>query len=308
VSPPPIVAGSHAWPASAPPTVVTIGNFDGVHLGHRELLARTVALARERGARACAFTFDPAPRDVLRPDNPIPRIQRLVDRVDLLLACGMDHVIVEPFNRDYAAHDAEWFASVVLAERLRAAAVVVGWDFRFGKGRGGSVDTLREHLRAPVEQVPALSIDGEIVSSSRVRQAIAAGQVERAAALLARPHRVVGSVVRGASRGRELGYPTANVHPSTPLLPGPGVYAVRAHLADQTYDGVANFGSRPTFGGGPTTLEVHLFDFDGDLYGSEIGVDLIARLRDELRFDNRVALMRQIAEDARAARAALKSQ
>lgn len=302
----PIVTSSTSWPVGAPPTVVTVGNFDGVHLGHRALIDRTRALAGEHGARAVAFTFDPAPRDVLRPGNAIPRIQRLSDRLELLLACGVDHVVVEPFDLDYARHDAAWFAREVLGARLRAAAVVVGWDFRFGKGRDGNVETLRAELGAPVEQVGALELDGAVVSSSRVREALASGRVDEAARLLGRPHRVVGEVVAGHARGRDLGFPTANVSPQTPLVPAPGVYAIRATAGGaHALPGVANLGSRPTFGGGPPTLEVHLLDWSGDLYGAEVGVDFVARLRDERRFPTADALREQIGADVRAARGAL---
>jgi riboflavin kinase / FMN adenylyltransferase len=303
---PPILTSSTSWPADAPRTVVTVGNFDGVHLGHQALIDRTRALASAHGARAVAFTFDPAPRDVLRPGNAIPRIQRLSDRLDLLLACGVDHVVIEPFDLDYARRDAAWFAREVLGARLRATAVVVGWDFRFGKGRDGNVDTLRAELGAPVEQVAALELDGAVVSSSRVREALASGRVEDAALLLGRPHRVVGEVVPGSARGRQLGFPTANLEARTPLVPAPGVYAIRAIArGEHGLPGVANLGSRPTFGGGPPTLEVHLLGWSGDLYGVELGVDFVARLRDERRFPSADALREQIGADVRAAREAL---
>lgn len=305
---PPILRGSHQWPDDGPPTVVTIGNFDGVHLGHRALLDRTRTLAAAHQARACAFTFDPPPRDVLRPDNAIQRIQRLQDRTAMLLDAGVDHVIVEPFTLAYAAHDARWFAEEILRRRLGAVAVVVGWDFRFGKGRGGTAGTLREALDAPVEQIQAYRLDGEAVSSSRIRQALQRGEVAVASTLLGRPHRVVGTVVRGDARGRDLGFPTANIKSQTPLVPAEGVYAVRVRLADQTVrKGVANLGARPTFGGGPPTLEVHLFDFDGDLYGATLAVDFIGRIRDERRFEDRTALVEQIRHDAQAARDLLRA-
>lgn len=299
---PPTIDGSAAWPGEAPRPVVTIGNFDGVHLGHRALLDRTRNRADALGAPACAFTFHPAPRDVLRPGNPVLRLQRLEDRVRDLRAAGMDHVIVEPFDRDYASHDGAWFAREVLGRRLRAAAVVVGWDFRFGKGRGGSVETLRDVLQVPVEQVGALQHRGETVSSSRIRQAVAAGQVAEAAELLTRPHEVVGVVVRGDARGRELGFPTANVSPQTPLLPADGVYAVRVHTGEGPWrDGVANVGTRPTFGEGARGVEVHLLGFSGDLYGRLLRVAFVDRIREERRFDSRDALVAQIRADARAA-------
>lgn len=299
----PPIAGSAAWPSAGQRPVVTIGNFDGVHLGHRALLDRTVALARELGGLATAFTFDPAPRDVLRPDNPIRRIQTLDDRVDALRYHGMDRVVIEPFDRDYAAHDAAWFATEILGRRLDALAVVVGWDFRFGRGRSGSVETLRDMLGVPVEQVPQLQRNGEPVSSSRIRQLLAAGQVRAAAELLDRDHSVVGTVVHGDARGRTLGFATANVRPDTPLVPKPGVYAVRVDPGGGTLrPAVANIGVRPTFGPGGLAVEVHVLDWSGDLYDQRLRVHFGARIRDERRFAGVDELVAQIDRDVLAAR------
>lgn len=302
------IAGSTSWPPDGPRPVVTIGNFDGVHLGHRTLLDRTQELARALGALPTAFTFHPAPRDVLRPGNPVARIQSLDDRVRDLHAHGMQRVVVEPFDLDYAAHDAEWFARVVLAQRLRAAAVVVGWDFRFGRGRGGSVDTLRHHLDVPVEQVQARSDGSEPVSSSRIRRCIAAGDVREAARLLGRAHSLVGRVVTGDARGRQLGFRTANVQVEAGLLPALGVYAVWLHSEGMRWRGVANLGTRPTFEAGDVAprLEVHVLDFDGDLYGDEARVTFVQRLRPEIAFPSKEALIRQISQDVEGARAALE--
>lgn len=324
-----VIAGSPSWATDLPRPVVTIGNFDGVHLGHRALLERTVVLADELGATPTAFTFHPAPRDVLRPGNPVQRLQTIDDRVRWLGEHGMAHVVVEPFSREYAAHDAEWFARVVLAERLRAAAVVVGWDFRFGRGRGGSVDTLRRVLDVPVEQVSARTLLGDDapVSSSRIRQAVERGDIAEANRLLDRPHEVTGRVVHGDARGRGLGVRTANVDPSkvggvTTLLPPLGVYAVRMELDGAWHPGVANLGVRPTFnpsaaeasgdapGSGPDAppdvrLEVHLLAFEGDLYDTTVRVAFIERLRDERRFETSDALVAQIRQDVARAREVL---
>ncbi len=227
--------GSQAYRAAHGPVVPgqpgpvwTIGNFDGVHRGHRALLARARALAG-RGP-VCALTFDPSPRTVLRPDTVVPAIQSLDDRVRTLVEAGADHVVVEPFDRSYAGMDALTWARDVLVERLRASAVVVGWDFRFGRGRSGGLEALRAVVSGPVEQVGGVTWDGVVVSSTRIRAAIADGRVADAAAWLARPHELVGPVVPGDGRGRTVGIPTANVAYATELVPPPGVYAVRAWI------------------------------------------------------------------------------
>jgi riboflavin kinase/FMN adenylyltransferase len=293
---------SQTWDSGrydGPPGVVTIGNFDGVHIGHRALLARARAL--ERGP-VVAYTFHPAPRDVLRPDNTVRRIQRLQDRVDLLLEAGADHVVVEPFDRAFAGRSPRSFAEEILVGRLRATGVVVGWDFRFGKGRAGNAEGLRALLDVPVVQVEAVQSGEAVASSSRIRTLIAAGSVEEAAVLLTRPHVVYGTVVAGQQRGRTLGFPTANLRVLTPLVPGDGVYAVRVGERP----GVANVGVRPTFDDAPPSVEVHLLDFDGDLYDQELAVAFLHRLRDERRFPDVDALREQIRADVEAARSLLQ--
>ncbi len=303
---PKVYQGSAAYPSPPPRPVVTIGNFDGVHLGHRVLLGRAVQLARTLGVPACAFTFHPAPRDVLRPGNPISRIQTLDDRIASLGRVGIDHVVVEPFTMELSRRSPSWFAQEVLGSRLGASAVIVGWDFRFGQGRAGTAVALRELMDVAVEQIEAQELGGGVVSSSRIREAVAAGSVDLAGVLLGRPHQVVGTVVPGDKRGRTIGFPTANVHPDTPLLPGAGVYAVRVELDGELVDGMANVGVRPTFGGGKTLLEVHLFGFSGDLYGRVLRVAFLGRLRDERTFDGVDSLVVQLNEDRQAAIALLE--
>jgi riboflavin kinase/FMN adenylyltransferase len=300
-----VVHGSAAWPTDRPGPVVTVGNFDGVHLGHRALLDRVVARAHEMGRPAVAYTFDPLPVEVLRPDLRQPRIQSTADRLAALRNTGLDHVVVEPFDLAFSEHEARWFAHEILGARLRASAIVVGWDFRFGHGRAGTLGDLARWLAVPVESFGPWSREGEVVSSRGIRARVLAGDVEGAALWLGRPHRVSGVVVRGAARGRTIGFPTANVSPATELLPADGVYAVRATL-DRGWNGVANLGVRPTVDGTHRVLEVHLFDFSGDAYGHAISVDFVARLREERRFPSLEALTAQIRADAEAARALLE--
>ena len=282
-----------------PGGVVTIGNFDGVHQGHQALLDRARSLHL---GPVVAYTFDPAPSDVLRPEFAPARLQTLEDRVARLHVRGAEHVVVEAFDRAFAAQSPADFAHTVLRDRLRATAVVVGWDFRFGRGREGDADGLRVLLDVPVVHVDAVYHQNEVVSSSRIRTAIANGAVDQAAVLLGCPHELVGSVVAGDARGRQLGFPTANLDVRTPLLPAAGVYAIVATSPFGVHRGVANLGTRPTFPDARFKVEVHLFDFAGDLYGLELRVGLVHRIRAEQRFDGVEALVAQIHRDAHRAR------
>ncbi len=307
-----VVRDVAAWPADRRPTVVTIGSFDGVHRGHQALLDAARALAGDLGvATVVALTFDPFPRDVMSPGHGVPAIQSLADRAAALVARGADGVVVQTFSRAFSEVSAEDFAHDLLAHGLGAAGVVVGWDFRFGAGRRGDAALLRSALGVPVLSVPALEDPAEgpnrsPVSSTRIRGLVREGDVAGAARLIGRPHEVVGQVVRGDARGRDLGFPTANVVPETPLSPAAGVYAVRVDVGDGVWrDGVANHGVRPTVGVGAAPLEVHLFADPGDLYGRTLRVALVARLRGERRFPDLDALRAQIAQDVAAARDAL---
>lgn len=282
---------------------MTIGNFDGVHRGHRALLDEARALATRVGTHVCVYTFDPPPRDVMRPGNDIPRIQSLDDKLAHLAAAGADEVVVEPFDRPFAARTALWFAQEVLLGRLNASGVVIGWDFRFGCGREGDADFLDRELALPVIRFGPFTDEHGPVSSSRVRQAIRAGDVVEGARLLGRPHEVLGPVVSGDRRGRQLGFPTANVDVQTPLRPPPGVYAVRVDTGDGVWrPGVANLGVRPTVGEGRVPLEVHLLDWSGDLYGASLRTAFVARIRDEQAFSGLDALVARIAVDVAEAR------
>ena len=300
---PEVIHGSASYPRPSPGPVLTIGNFDGVHRGHRVLIDRVVAVARETDRPVCVYTFHPAPRDVLRPGNPIPRIQILEDRLASLGEAGVDQVVVEPFDRSFAAQSARSFAEDILRDRLGVSALVLGWDFRFGRGREGRVEDLRAWLGVPVEQVAPYAPGGEVVSSSRIREAVRAGEVEEAAILLGRPHEVVGEVGSGDGRGQGLGFPTANVTSETVLLPADGVYVIEVDLGDGVRrPGVANLGTRPTFDGVDRRLEVHLLDWSGELRGRRVRVHFLERLRGERAFPSREALIDQIHADVSAAR------
>ena len=297
-----VFQGSSSVSVAAGNPVVTIGNFDGVHRGHQALLNHTLEVAKRLDTTACAYTFDPAPRDVLRPDNPVIRIQCLDDRIASLQSAGIDAVVVEPFTLEFSRNDAQWFAEEILVRRLRACAVVVGWDFRFGRGRAGGVDELARWLTIPVEQVAAFEEGSQVISSSRIRRALHDGKVTLASELLGRMHEVVGQVVSGDRRGRELGYPTANLHSRTPLIPKDGVYAVWAELeGGERLRAVCNVGTRPTFGPGGRKVEVHLMNQSVDLYDRTLRRHFARRLRDEIRFSERAALVAQIEQDIQVA-------
>lgn len=304
---PQIFAGSAQYPTQTPPPVVTIGNFDGVHLGHHHLIERLQATAAALGAPSCVYTFEPPPRVLLAPHLRQPRIMPWTEKLRLLGEAGVQHVVVERFTRAFAQHPPDWFIAQILQRRLRARALVVGYDFRFGQGRRGDVDLLRSAAPTlPVTQVQPHALDGseDVISSSRIRRLVAEGRVTQAAELLGRPHHLVGTVVAGEQRGRLLGFPTANIASDDELLPAPGVYAVRARI-DQDgpwRPGIANLGNRPTFDGHRFLIEVHLLDFQADLYGREVQVGFIDRLRDERRFDHADALAAQLRADADDAR------
>lgn len=296
------------------PSVVTIGVFDGVHLGHRSIVARAVDAARDRGVRSVAVTFDPHPTAVVRPAATPPLLQPLDDRVADLLMCGVELVLVLPFTTELSHLTPEAFVGTVLAGRLDAVEVVVGTNFRFGHRAAGDVAGLAdlgERFGFATDAVTLLDHDGRAVSSSSIRHAIEQGDVTWAAAALGRPWRHVGEVVRGDGRGRTIDVPTANVRaPVGMVRPGGGVYAARARHRDDSWEAVVNVGTRPTFDGTTTTVEAHLLDADPgpeaggpDLYGETLELEFLARLRDEQRFDGAEALVAQIHADVDAARA-----
>lgn len=303
-----IVVRDGAHPDALTGGVVAIGNFDGVHRGHRAVIAAAVDRAMGLRRPAVALTFEPHPRLLLRPHEPMFRLSDESAKLRLLAATGLDGAVVLTFDAALAALSAKDFIARILVERLAVAGAVIGFDFHYGKDRSGSPTFLVEEGRRlgfPAEIVPPLEDEGRAVSSSAIRAALAAGRVVEAAELLGNPWFVSAPVVHGDARGRELGYPTANLK----LDPGCGlkfgIYAVRVGLEGLRYDGVASFGRRPTFDDGPPLLEVHLFDFSGDLYGASIDVAFLAWIRSELKFTSVAELIRRMDEDCRLAQAAL---
>lgn len=290
--------------------VVTIGNFDGVHLGHREIFRRVVLRARRSGGTSVVFTFVPHPRKVLDPARAPRQINTDAEKERLIAASCIDMLVCAPFTRGMAAMPAEQFVREILVGRLGTRHLVVGYDYAFGKDRRGNAEFLRlqgEELGFTVEILAPVAEDGEVYSSTRIREMILAGQVTEVVRLLGRHFTLEGKVVHGARRGKELGFPTANLATEKELLPPPGVYAVKARLGELLLDGVANIGCNPTFQAEGTSVEVHLLDFSGDLYGETLRVYFLARLRDEILFPSPADLARAIASDIEQARPILAS-
>ena len=290
--------------------VVALGNFDGFHKGHQAVVGRALARARSEGRPALVATFDPHPARLFRAHAPPFALTRIQQRLDLFEAFGMDGTVVLPFDRALAAETAEGFCAGWLQERIGAAAVVSGEDFTFGAGRSGDVRTLAVMGQAHgfgAEVVQPVADRGGPISSTRIRTLLQGADPAGAAALLTRPYTIVGTVEHGNKLGRTLGFPTANIDLGPYLRPAYGVYAVRVRHAGRTYDGVANLGIRPMIEPPKELLEAWLFDFDGDLYGHALAVELIAFLRPEAKLDGLDALKAQVAQDARDAKAALNA-
>lgn len=297
---------SFQWPRAS----VAVGNFDGVHRGHQALVARAISTASATGGTAVVLTFDPHPARVIAPQAAPRALMTLDQKARVLSRLGAQAMAVLPFTAGLAAASPREFAADVLRGALDAAAIVVGDNFRFGRGRAGDVGALRalgDALGFAVVEVPPVLVGGERVSSSRVRQALAAGDARMAATLLGRGHWIEGRVVRGARRGRTLGVPTANVQPGGEMLPALGVYAAWCWPAAGSPGtaGVVNIGRRPTFDAGAVSVEAHLLDFAEELYGRTLGLTFVDRLREEKAFDGPDALVRQIRDDIAAAREVL---
>lgn len=285
---------------------ICLGNFDGVHLGHQALFAEAAG-----HGLLVALTFQPHPGKVLQPQLAPRLILSQPRKLELLEAHGVEAVIVQPFSTDYARTSPEAF-EVSLLDGVQARTIVVGYDFTYGSKRAGTVATLERAAAArggQVKVVSAVSLDGVVVSSSKIREYVLEGRVEAAARLLGRPFDLDGLVVPGAGRGRTIGFPTANIDTTNELRPAAGVYAIRVAILGEPetkwHGGAANIGVKPTFGGGEVTVEAHLFDFTGDLYGKRLRVQFLERLRAEKRFGSASELSSQIGRDLEAARAAV---
>jgi riboflavin kinase/FMN adenylyltransferase len=291
-----------------PSSVVTIGNYDGVHLGHREIISRVLsAKARNPGSMAALITFDPHPADVLYPSKGLSLLTDLDKKLELLEEAGLDAVLVQEFTLSFARQDPRDFVSDVILP-LNVKELFVGHDFAFGKGRAGNAEFLKkegQRFGFTAHEVEQIKVEGERVGSTMIRALVEKGDMEKAARMLGRPHSLRGVVTRGAGRGMKLGFPTCNIELPEETLPSPGVYATRTSVAGKIYDSATHVGITPTFNDARSALETHLFGFDGDIHGERIEVMFIKKLRDTVKFNSADELVRQIDLDCSAAKKAL---
>ena len=287
-------------------SVATLGNFDGIHLGHQALIQSTVGDARRLGIVSVILTFEPHPLKVLVPERAPKLILTHKDKMQLLQSLGMDIVVVQNFDSSFANIEAEEFVRRFLVECLKIKKVWVGKDLRFGRGRRGGVDDLihwGEAMGFEVEVVEPVVVQGVRVSSSRIRQLLAEGRVDDVEPMLGRYHFVSGRVVSGHRRGRELGFPTANISPRTEVLPGDGIYATLFRFGAKKLLSVSNIGINPTFGDGPRTVETFILDFNADIYGQPVKLFFVKRIREEKKFASADRLIEQMSVDVACARA-----
>jgi riboflavin kinase/FMN adenylyltransferase len=291
-------------------SVVTIGNFDGVHLGHQALVTRSVEEARRRNEDSVVLTFEPHPLTVLVPERAPRLILAGEDKIEIFQDLGVDVLVNQRFDSSFASLDAETFVRQFVVDRLKAKKIWVGRDLRFGQGRKGSVEQLIDwgpKLGFEVSIVEPILLDGVRVSSSHIRRLIEEGRVDEASKSLGRHHFVSGTVVDGNRRGRELGFPTANIASRTEVIPKDGIYATLFCIDNEQWRSVSSIGVNPTFGVGPRTVESYILDFDQTIYGQTVNVAFLKRLRDEIKFADSVGLIAQIHEDVRNARAVFES-
>ncbi len=296
------------WEETFP--VLTIGNFDGVHLGHQEIFRRVKKKARDLGGKAVVFTFEPHPLKVLRPDTCPPLITPYAKRIRLIQHFGMDAVVVAKFTREFAALEPEAFFEI-LRDTFSVKSIYIGYDFSFGKDRMGSVEKLRafgERNGVDVNVVEPITLQGTPVSSTRIRQLVAEGDMKGAREFLGRYFFLSGEVAEGHKRGKEFGFPTANIATGHELLPPRGVYATFLFYQGKRYRAATNLGINPTFKNGNLTIESYILDFEGSLYGEEVSVSFVQKIRDEICFSTVGALARQIAADVKEVEEILKRE
>jgi len=307
-----VIRGSQNIPESLKGAFVTIGNFDGVHLGHRFIFRRLVEEAHCEGRPAVAISFDPHPKMVLHPERrPFYLITTPREKIDLLAVLGIDAFVLIPFSIEYARTTAAEFVREILWEKLRIRRIIIGHDYTFGRGREGNEAFLTEagrRLGFEVEVMNAFSTGDTTVSSTKIREALLAGEVRFAATLLGRPYNLSGPVISGHRRGVQLGFPTANIDPDKELVPARGVYAVRVLRNGNCYDGVLNIGVNPTFADPKRSIEVHIFDFQQNIYGETLDILFVDRIRDEACFECPEKLIAQIGLDINRAKEILRAE
>lgn len=291
-------------------SILTLGNFDGLHLGHQELVRMIIRRARETGALSMVVTFRPHPLKILAPEKCPPLISIYEEKIKLFERLGIDVLVKIPFTLEFSAMPPEDFVRDVLCGTLGAKEIFVGYNYRFGKGREGDIRTLRglgEKYGFTVREIEQIAFGGEVISSTKIRTLLREGDVEHAAKLLGRTYAITGIVVKGDGRGKGLGFPTANIAPKHSIIPADGVYAVRLIVREKVYDGIANIGMRPTFNKKVLAIEVHVFDFNEDIYGEDISLYFIRKIREEKKFKGAEALVTQIKSDIETAKEILSS-
>jgi riboflavin kinase/FMN adenylyltransferase len=303
--------GIDSYPEDARAAVGTIGNYDGVHLGHQAILRRVIDEAHALGAPSLLITFSPHPLSIVAPDRQPKRLQNRGQKLESLRQTGLSDVLILKFTAELAALNGEEFFGQLLADRVGFASIHVGENFRFGRAREGDLALMREigaRHAFEIHGVPPVRANGHVISSTAIRHALADGDVALARRMLGRPHVVAGEVVRGDGRGRSLACPTANLELYNEVLPRPGVYVTETMVIAGRFPSVTNVGLRPTFGGKSITLETHLLEFDDDIYHEGIKVHFLERLRDEMRFEDGDGLADQLARDRAAALAYFQNQ
>lgn len=282
--------GAHAF-QSEHHTVVTIGTFDGVHIGHQKIIERLVNSARAGNLESAILTFFPHPRMVLQKDTDIKLINTIRERKEILEKCGVDHLIIHPFTIQFSRLSAQEFVRDILVNRLKAKKVIIGYDHRFGRNRTADINDLRrfgEQYDFEVEEISKQDVEEVAVSSTKIRKALMEGKVEKANRYLSYPFALAGKVVKGRGLGKEFEVPTANlqVEEEYKLIPANGVYVVRSIIEDDVYFGMMSIGTNPTVGGTEKTIETHFFNLDKDLYGAYLSIEMLTRIRDEKKFDS----------------------
>jgi len=303
-----IIRGTKNIPEPGPYPVMSIGNFDGVHLGHQIIFRRVAEIARANQGTAIVFTFEPHPLKIIAPEKAPPMLTSFRKKMELIEACGIDRVICADFNQSFADQHPRDFAANILAGKIGVKEIVVGYDYAFGRGREGTIAYLKkmgEEFHFKVHVIDPVEFNGRRVSSSLVREQIEEGEVGSARDFLGRYYSIQGPVIHGYKTGRGIGFPTANIDTRKVQIPATGVYAVYVTVEGQTHPGVANIGFNPTFNRDTLSVEVHIFEFEEMLYGTEIEVIFIERLRGEFQFESADALVAQIKKDIETAKTLL---
>ncbi|MEW6379432.1 MAG: bifunctional riboflavin kinase/FAD synthetase [bacterium] len=291
--------------------VLTLGNFDGLHLGHQKILQTVIDRARKSGAYSMVFTFEPHPLKILAPDRCPPLLTTFHEKMKLFQKMDLDIVLFARFTEEFASQHAEEFIQHILWDKLQVKEIYIGYNHTFGRGGRGTIAMLEEFSRQypfRVQVVDEVVIQGENVSSTAIRNYIREGNLEKANLLLGRPYTLTGKVVPGCGRGRKLGFPTANIAPGIKLIPRSGVYLARVPIHGKIYNGLANIGFKPTFQDSPPGVEVYIFDLQADLYNQYLEIELIKRIRDEISFPNVGSLVQQIERDVRDAHQIFKDE